>query len=66
MKKLYWKMYQDKNSTKYQSVTLTEEQMKTEIEYVFGGDYCEELAPVFEPVMMEEEEFKKLPEFEGF
>lgn len=65
--KLYYKMYQDKQSVKYTSVILTEEEMKKEIKYFFSEGRDElELPPIFEPVMMEEEEFKKLPEFEGF
>jgi hypothetical protein len=67
MKKLYWRMYQDKKSTEYASVILTEDEMKIEIDGYFKDIYDEdELPPVFEPVMMEEKEFKKLPECEGF
>lgn len=62
--KLYWRMYQDKKSIKYSSVILTEKEMKKEIEGFHWDE--EELPPVFEPVMMKEEDFKKLPEFEGF
>jgi len=63
--KLYWKMYQDKNSIKYTSVILTKKEMEMEVNGFF--ERCEEdLAPVFEPIMMEEKEFEKLPEFKGF
>lgn len=66
MKKLYWRMYQDKNSIKYTSVILTQEDMINEVNY-WNSEGNEEIdAPVFEPVFMEEEEFSKLPEFEGF
>ena len=33
--KLYWRMYQDKESTKYTSVVLTEEEMKKEVKGFF-------------------------------
>jgi hypothetical protein len=65
--KLYWRMYQDKESVEYTSVVLTKEEMEKEVDLFFkNGMDEEELTPVFEPVMMEEEEFEKLPEFEGF
>jgi len=65
--KLYYKMYQDKESVKYSSVILTKEEMEKEIDLFFKNGMDEdELPPIFEPVMMEEEDFKKLPEFEGF
>jgi hypothetical protein len=66
--KLYWRMYQDKESVKYSSVILTKEEMEKEVDLFFkeGLDDYYENPPIFEPVMMEEEDFKKLPEFEGF
>lgn len=66
MRKLYWKMYQDKDSIEFQSVIITQEEMIREVEYInkeFGEDYD---FPVFEPVYMTEEDFNNLPEFEGF
>lgn len=66
MKKLYWKMYQDKNNIDGGSVIITKDEMINEISY-WNNEANEEIeAPVFEPVFMEEEEFDKLPEFEGF
>jgi hypothetical protein len=65
--KLYWRMYQDKESVEYTSVVLTKEEMEKEVDLFFkNGMDEEELTPVFEHVMMEEEEFEKFPEFEGF
>jgi hypothetical protein len=66
MKKLYWRMYQDKQSVDYNSVIITYEDMLSEV-YYWNNEANEEIdAPVFEPVFMEEEEFNKLPEFKGF
>ena len=64
---LYWRMYQDKDSVKYTSVVITQEQMIQEVEYIhkeFGEEYGD--YPVFEPCFMTKEEFENLPEFEGF
>lgn len=65
-KKLYWKMYQDKNSIKYRSVIITQEDMINEVNYWNNEGNEDEDAPVFEPIFMTEEEFNKLPEFKGF
>lgn len=65
-KKLYWKMYQDKNSINGSSVIITQEEMIREVNYInqeYGED---EDFPVFEPVYMTEELFNNLPEFGGF
>lgn len=66
-KKLYWRMYQDKNSINYTSVVITQKDMIQEVEYIYN-EYGEEYddLPVFEPVFMTEEEFNNLPEFDGF
>ena len=66
IKYLYWRMYQDKESTQYQSVILTETEMKAEASLFFDNQSEEDLPPVFEPVMMTEQEFNALPEFDGF
>ena len=63
MEKLYWKMYQDRNSVNGTSVIIKEEQIKDEINAAREYDA---LLPVFEPVFMTEEEFNNLPEFKGF
>lgn len=66
MKKLYWRMYQDKNSVNHGSVIITQGDMISEVHY-WNNEGDEEMdAPVFEPVFMEEEEFNNLPEFKGF
>jgi len=67
MKKLYWRMYQDKDSVEFRSVVITQEDMIREVEYInneFGEEYGD--YPVFEPCFMTEEEFNNLPEFDGF
>lgn len=65
-KRLYWKMYQDKDSINGSSVIITQEEMIREVNYInqeYGED---EDFPVFEPVYMTQEEFNNLPEFGGF
>lgn len=66
MKKVYWKMYQDKYCINFNSVILTEEDMIKEVKGFFEYHDEEDDAPIFEPVYMTEEDFKNLPEFEGF
>jgi hypothetical protein len=66
MKKLYWRMFQDKDNMEGLSVVITQEDMINEVNYWNNEGNEEENPPVFEPVFMEEEEFKNLPEFEGF
>lgn len=65
MKKLYWRMYLDKNSIGYNSVVLPDiSKVVEEAKYHFQelkGD-----PPVFEPVMMSQKEFDSLSEFDGF
>lgn len=65
MKKLYWKMYQDRNNMT-NSVIITKKEMFDEISYLNNEMNEDEDFPVFEPVFITEEEYKSLPEFDGF
>jgi len=65
MKKLYWREHQDKKSIG-PNVVITTEDMMAQVKGFFEDPYDEELPPIFEPVMMTENEFKSLPEFDGF
>ncbi|MBU4317105.1 MAG: hypothetical protein KKF30_07505 [Proteobacteria bacterium] len=66
MKKLYWRMYQDKHKTIYGlSVVVAQREMLAEIKAYFD-DPADDDPPVFEPVMMTEAEFEELPGFNGF
>ena len=64
-KKIYYKTYQDRDNIQNLSYVQTEEDMLKCIKIHFN-DCPYELAPVFEPVEMTEEEFNALPEFRGF
>lgn len=61
-------MYEDRNTTEYQSVVIKPDDVAVEIDNHFKthAGYDDVLPPVFEPIMMTENEFKNLPEFEGF
>jgi hypothetical protein len=63
-KKLYFKVYQDREDTDIYYIETFDNVMKMckDIDYIIDS----ELSPVFEPVYMTEEEFENLPEFEGF
>lgn len=65
-KKLYWRMYQDRENIDGTSVVITQEDMIREVMYLWNEGNEEDLFPVFEPVFMTEDEFESLPEFEGF
>jgi len=64
---LYWKMWQDAECTgaSYNSVIITDKEMKETIESHRGESFNGEF-PVFEPWFITEEEYNKLPEFEGY
>jgi len=70
MIKTYFKVYQDKTCTGFNDlyyIAEIEEEIKNFASYfdmLAQGDI--EYLPVFEPVEMEEEEFQKIPEFQGF
>lgn len=67
-KKLFWKMWQDRESMKEARVfvVLTCQDKVDEVDYFLDPDDDHELPPVFEPVEMTQAEFDALPEFEGF
>ena len=65
-RKLYFKVYQDKEEINAHYV-IPANTLKSEMDSI--KEVLTErdmLGPVYEPVMMTEEEFKALPEFEGF
>ncbi len=67
-RKLYYRVYQDRNCMNYSfyvdtidGVINSLEQWKTD-----AADSDEVLLPVVEPVLMTDEEFANLPEFTGY
>lgn len=65
--KLYFRVYQDKDSTGYGSYVDTLENIQKSIPHWFDDAFEHDNdLPVLEPVMMTEMEFKNLPEFGGF
>ncbi len=67
MKQMYFKVYQDKDSTQHSFyVDTVENVLKSCKIWLEEHDYSGEMVPVIEPVMMDEEEFNNLPDFEGY
>lgn len=66
-KKLYWKQWQDNECVgdHYNNVIITDGEMREQVELQKEEKYNGEFS-VFEPWFMTEEEFNKLPEFEGY
>jgi hypothetical protein len=69
-KKIYFKVYQDKDCTGKNYLSYIEEvqkELNMMPEYIkMLNEGTIEKLPVFEPVEMTEEEFERLPEFTGF
>ena len=65
--KLYFKVYQDKESVKYQYYVDTPENVMSSIpEWKKSLEEYDQLMPVLEPIYMSEYEFNNLPEFLGY
>ena len=68
-KKLYYRVYQNRENMYGNSFIEKPENIKTIIEEWQKNVYeCDpdELPPVFEPIFMNEDKFNNLEEFEGF
>ena len=67
MKKIYYRVYQDKENMCGRSFVKTMSDVSDMINYwVETSDNLGLLMPVFEPVLMTEDEFNSLPKFEGY
>jgi predicted transcriptional regulator len=66
MEKLYYKVYQDKESIEDVYYIDTQEGVLATLEEWKSDSAEGELAPVFEPILMTKKEYERLPEFKGF
>ena len=65
-KKLYFKVFQDRECIDYSYFVDKPENINTIIESWEENKVYEELPPVFEPIFMTEEEYNNLPDFQGY
>ena len=66
MKKIFWKMYQDKESTQYNFALMTTDGMNEEVLLYFEDQDEDAYPPVFEPIKMTQKEFDSYETFDGF